>query len=193
MTQSKKIAITGGIGSGKSALCGVLRGLGYAVFSCDEISAQLWKDAQYLKSLSAAFPDCCTADGIDRKKLTEKVFSDGAARRRLNALAHPQIMQKLFNEMAAHAVSFAEVPLLYEEGLEGAFDGVIALRRPLEQRVASVRARDGLNDGEIARRMAAQLDAAELDKKQCFLLENDGRMQTLERGAREALLYFGIA
>ncbi len=193
MTQSKKIAVTGGIGSGKSAFCDVLRGLGYAVFSCDEISAQLWTDAQYLKSLGAAFPDCCTAGEIDRKKLTEKIFSDEAARRRLNALAHPQIMQNLLAAMAAHGVSFAEVPLLYEEGLEGAFDGVIALRRPLEQRIASVRVRDGLKDEEILLRMAAQLDVAELNKKQCFLLENDGKMQTLEAGARAALRHFGIA
>ena len=192
MTQSKKIAITGGIGSGKSALCAILRGYGYAVFSCDEISARLWKDAAYLERLAEAFPDCLTDGTIDKGKLTKKVFSDDAARRRLDEIAHPAIMERLLGEMAAHAVSFGEVPLLFEEGLEGLFDGVIALRRPVEQRIASVRARDGLGEKEIKARMAVQLDAAELDGKDCFLIENDGAPQTLERGAMAALSHFRI-
>ncbi len=192
MKQSKKIAITGGIGSGKSALCAILRGYGYAVFSCDEISARLWTDAAYQRRLAGEFPDCLTDGAIDKGKLTKKVFSDAEARRRLEKIAHPAIMERLLGEMSAHPVSFGEVPLLFEEGLEGQFDGVIALRRPVEQRISSVRARDGLEEGEIKARMAAQLDASELDGRNCFLIENDGTPQTLERGAMEALRHFGI-
>ena len=190
--QSKKIAVTGGIGSGKSAFCAILRGYGYAVFSCDEISARLWKDEAYLARLAEAFPDCLTDGTIDKGKLTKKVFADEEARSRLDKIAHPAIMERLLGEMSAHAVSFGEVPLLFEERLEGLFDGVIALRRPVEQRIASVRARDGLDAEEIKARMAAQLDAAELDGKNCFLIENDGSPQTLEEGARAALRHFGV-
>ncbi len=192
MMQSKKIAVTGGIGSGKSALCAILRGYGYAVFSCDEISARLWTDAAYLRRLAENFPDCCENGAIDKGKLTRKVFSDGAARRRLDEIAHPAIMERLLGEMSAHPVSFGEVPLLFEEHLEGLFDGVIALRRPMEQRIASVRLRDGLGEEEIKARMAAQLDAAKLDGKDCFLIENDGTPQSLEEGASAALHHFGI-
>ena len=191
MKQSKKIAVTGGIGSGKSALCAILRGYDYAVFSCDEISARLWKEA-YLARLAEAFPDCCTGGAIDKGKLTKKVFADEEARRRLDKIAHPAIMERLLGEMSTHAVSFGEVPLLFEEGLEGLFDGVIALRRPVEQRIASVCARDGLEEEEIKARMAAQFDATKLDGKDCFLIENDGAPQTLEEGARAALRHFGI-
>ena len=192
MTQSKKIAVTGGIGSGKSALCAILRGYGYAVFSCDEISARLWTDAAYLKRLAENFPDCLTDGAIDKGKLTRKVFSDTEARRRLDKIAHPAIMERLLGEMSAHSVSFGEVPLLFEEGLEGLFDGVIALRRPEKQRISSVRARDGLSEEEIRARMAVQLDAAELGGRDCFLIENDGTPQTLEQGAAEALRHFRI-
>ena len=61
MKQSK-IAVTGGLGSGKSAVCQILKDLGYPVFSCDEINRELWGEEEYLGILAKTFPDC-PADG----------------------------------------------------------------------------------------------------------------------------------
>lgn len=193
MTQNKKIAVTGGIGSGKTAFCDVLRRRGFAVFSCDEISAHLWTERDYLARLASAFPACLTEGAIDKAKVRALVFSDEAARKRLESLSHPAILARLFAEMEKFPVSFAEVPLLYEQGLERRFDGVIALRRPLAQRIASVRERDGLGESAVSARIAAQLDASALDEKDCFLLENDGTAEALERGADAALAHFGLS
>lgn len=192
MMQSKKIAVTGGIGSGKSTLCGILRGWGYPVFSCDSIAAELWKEAHFLETLSQRFPDCCEGGKIVREKLSARVFADVGARRTLEKLMHPVIMERLIKEMECCPVSFGEVPLLYEGGYEGLFDGVIALRRSEAKRIAAVKERSGLSEEEVRARMRSQIDPAELSEKHCFLLENDGSVEELKRGAERILSYFRI-
>ena len=67
MKQSK-IAITGGLGSGKTAVSDIIRELGFPVFSCDEINRKLWVDPSYLSLLQQTFPDCLTHGNPDRKK-----------------------------------------------------------------------------------------------------------------------------
>ena len=66
MTQSKKIAVTGGIGSGKSYICGLIAKRGYPVFSCDEINRALWSDEAYCKELADRFPACTVGGEIDK-------------------------------------------------------------------------------------------------------------------------------
>lgn len=191
MTQSKRIAVTGGIGSGKSTLCEILRKRGYAVFSCDEIAAELWREDGFLRALALRFPACCRGEKIDRALLSAHVFSDAEARAALDALTHPAIMERLLKRMDG-AVSFAEVPLLYEGGYERLFSGVIALRRADRARIDAVCARDGLTEEEVQSRMRAQMDAAALAEKGCFLLENDGTIADLEQKTEAALAYFGV-
>lgn len=173
MMQNKKIAITGGIGSGKTFVCGLLKARGFCVFSCDEISRALWKSAEYRALLVQEFPDCASGGDIDKPRLTAKVFSDESARERLNALSHPLIMKKLISLMdAVNGASFAEVPLLFEGGYEGLFDAVIAVRRSRVERVRAVSSRDGMSEREISARMAAQFPAERLEEKSCYILEN---------------------
>ncbi len=192
MTQNKKIAVTGGIGSGKTALCNILREWGYPVFSCDEFTAELWRDEDFLRALADAFPDCRVGEKIDKGRLTERVFSDGAARKTLENMTQPAIMERLMANMRPHPVAFGEVPLLYESGYEGQFDGVIALRRAEAGRIAAVQRRSGLSEEEIRARMRSQIDASTLPGRGCYLIENDGSLADLERGARDALRHFGI-
>ena len=193
MTQNKKIAVTGGIGSGKSAACVLLKKMGYPVFSCDGVSRALWQDGAYRAGIAALFPDIAAGGEIDKKTLAARVFSDKAALKKLNAYSHPRIMDALFAEMnAREGVCFAEVPLLYEGGFEGLFDGVIALRRPRGERLLAVAARDGLTEGEIAVRMAEQFPPERLEGKGCYILENDGTELELEAKLKDILKKMGI-
>lgn len=173
MKQSKKIAITGGIGSGKTYVCGLIQGYGFRVFSCDEISRTLWQDEAYRAALAREFPECTRGSVIDKAKLTQRVFSDREAMRRLNFISHPIIMRLLISSMeAAGGVCFAEVPLLFEGGYESLFDAVIAVRREKSARLDAVRARDGLTDADILARMENQFPAERLEEKACYILEN---------------------
>ncbi len=181
MTQNKKIAVTGGIGSGKSEFCRILKHKGYPVFSCDEISDELWQSEDYTAGLKELFPACKT-----KREIATFVFRNEAALARLNAYAHPRIMEELLRRMEGE-ICFAEVPLLFEGGYESLFDGVIALIRPAEARIAAVQARDGLGREEIVARMQKQFDPAALAQKNCILIENDGDLTTLAQKADEAI------
>ena len=181
MMQSKKFAITGGIGSGKSTVCRMLRERGYVVFSCDEIYRELRSEEAYLSRIAEIFPDCLDENGLNAPMLSARVFSDESALERLNAVAHPLVMERLMARMNELPLSFAEVPLLFEGGFEALFDGVLALRREKKVRIAAVRARDGLTEAEILARMARQFDEWLLSQKNCIVLENDGDEKVLSR------------
>ena len=77
MKQSKKIAITGGIGSGKSTVAKILINKGYKVFSCDEIYSEIVDERDFLDKLCSEFGNILTVQGaLDRKKLSSIVFDD---------------------------------------------------------------------------------------------------------------------
>ena len=79
----KRIAITGGIGSGKSLVCKLLVESGEICFSCDEISKKLWLEEEYLLGLSNLFPSACIDGKIDKKLLSALVFSDVSALKKI--------------------------------------------------------------------------------------------------------------
>lgn len=187
MTQSKKIAVTGGIGSGKSTFAEILRKNGCVVFSADTIYAELCKEQGYLQALGKIFPDCIADGTLDRAALSARVFSDAQALQALNALAHPVIMERLISEMGKHSISFAEVPLLYEGGFEGLFDNVIYVRRERNTRLRSVALRDGLSDEDVTARMATQFDGSKLTERDCIFVDNDGSIADLEKQAKNIL------
>ena len=155
-----KIAITGGIGSGKSTVGRILASQGYPVYSCDEISKDLYQTEEYQKGLLALFPFCESNGTIDRKKLATLVFSDEASLQSLNAYAHPQIMKRLFKaiENEPSDVCFAEVPLLFEGGYENNFSFVMVVERGLELRIQSIIERDHITKEEALQRIRRQWD-----------------------------------
>lgn len=180
MMQNKRIAVTGGIGSGKSAACRIIRDMGIPVFSCDEIYAEVVRRKEVTDQIALAFPDCVVKGKIDRASLAKRVFSDECARKHLNAITHPIIMEELFKYMQPYAVSVAEVPLLFEEGLEIYFDEVIALRRDVSLRVLEVCKRDNVTEEDVLLRMRRQFDPSRLSEKNCTVIENDGTISQLE-------------
>ena len=192
MKQNKKIAVTGGIGSGKSLFCDILKSMGYTVFSCDEIYAEMLQNKEYLALLNNKFPDCFINDCLlDKKLLAERVFASEENRKTLESLSHPVIMQRLLAQMAGKGVVFAEVPLLFEGGYEGLFDCVIALVRSQEARVKGVIERSGLTESEVLSRMQSQFDPALLPNKKCIIVENNGTVEELQEKAREIVENIG--
>ena len=155
----KRIAITGGIGSGKSTVLALLREMDYAVFSCDDIYADLLKDADYIQKIQAVFPAVVKNGSIDKKALSETVFSNEQKRKKLNEIAHPLIMQSLFEKMnEQNGVVFAEVPLLFEGGYSSKFDGVIVVMREKQGRIEAITMRDNISKIQAEQRIKAQFD-----------------------------------
>ena len=147
----KLIAITGGIGSGKSLLTDYFASLGYAVLSADEIYSDLLKDEYFVKGI-------CDAVGVrpvllngrytlDRKAVAEKVFGNPAERKKLDDFTHGAIMREMFsraNDLSG--VVFCEVPLLFESGYDKYFDCVIVVFRNENERISSVVSRDNKSE-----------------------------------------------
>lgn len=179
MKQNKKIALTGGIGSGKSAALGILRAHGCAAFSCDEIYCGLCEEPLFTAGLASLFPFAVKDGKLDRTALANAVFSDEEARKKLNAYTHPRIMERLFSLMEPYPLSFAEVPLLFEEGYGAAFDEIIVLMRDKAARIEALKGRSGLSEQEIAARMESQFGYDAIPEG-CHILQNDGSLADLE-------------
>ena len=197
MERKIKVAITGGIGSGKSTVCEWIAELGHPVFSCDTIYKQLYPTEEFQRELRLAFPACVKDGIVDKTLLTKTVFSDNLALEKLNRLSHPRIMARLYAEMEKvnAPISFAEVPLLFEEGLDNAFDYVIVVLRNLEDRIAAVIERDGADRSAVLARIQNQWDydlpqnRARLQEAKFFIIENRTNIQELRIEVQDILFW----
>lgn len=177
---NKKIAITGGIGSGKSTVSQMIRDMGYPVYSCDEIYAAIINNERYITAIKNAFPSAVQKDRIDREKLAKIVFNDDLARERLNKIAHPLIMQSLLQKMNGEkGLVFAEVPLLFEGNFESLFNEIIVVQRNKKERIESVCARDHITKEEVLARMNAQFDY-DTEKINAIIIKNAEDLLTLK-------------
>lgn len=190
----KSIAITGGIGSGKSTLLSLLQEKGYTVFSCDEIYQSLLYNPNYIQKIKSLFPTAVKNNTIDKIELGKIVFENDTKRQQLNEVAHPSIMQELFEQIKKHdGVVFSEVPLLFEGEYENDFDGVIVVMREKQQRVKAIAERNGISTKGAEQRMLSQFDydnplnQDRLIKNNIFLVYNNGSMKDLENSLCEVL------
>ena len=93
------VAITGGIGSGKSTVASLIKERGFPVFSCDEINRELLSQKDYVKTLTELFPDTVEGGIFQKSKLASRIFSDPAALKKLNEFSHPVIMNILLENI----------------------------------------------------------------------------------------------
>ena len=164
----KKIAITGGIGSGKSEAIKIIKELGFSVFSCDEIYKEVILSKEYVQEIEKNFPTCVKSGKIDRTELANIVFNQPKKRDLLNRIAHPLIMKELLSKMQQipDDFIFAEVPLLFEGGYESLFDYIFIITRSKKERIQSVTKRDNLSKEEILKRMDSQFNYNEENLKE---------------------------
>ena len=154
----QKIAITGGIGSGKSIVGKILQEKGRTVYSCDEIYKEVILSRAYIDEVCIKFPSCIENGEINRKLLATIVFNDPQKLNQLNQIAHPLIMKKLneYMDTCKDFIVFAEVPLLFECGYEHLFDRILVVQRTQSDRVKAIMERDTLSKEEVLARMDAQ-------------------------------------
>lgn len=189
----KFIAVTGGIGSGKSTLLGLFKAAGYPIFSADEIYAELLRNEQFvhLVSLSVGVEPIKTENGLklDRKKIAEKVFSDGNLLKNLNEVTHGAIMTEMQNRAKREDKTvFCEVPLLFEGGYEKLFDLIIVVRRSDEDRIKAVEIRDGKTKEKVKKIIENQFDYSKIiEDGHTIIVENDGDLSALKVNAEKIL------
>mgnify|MGYP001032811519 CR=1 FL=1 len=182
MTQNNvKIAITGGIGSGKSTVAEIIAKQGYKVISCDAIYSRLLSDKEFVNVLSAEFGDILTEEGtLDRKRLSTVVFSDKAKLAKLNEITHPAIMERALKEMSGEGIYFCEVPLFFENNFEKLFDGVIVILRDKSIRISAVTERDDKTESEVVSRINNQFDYDNSKFEEYYVIHNNRNLKNLQ-------------
>lgn len=163
----KVIAITGGIGSGKSTVSRMLRAMGYSVYDCDSRARQLMDSSDEIKGeIRRLIGTSAVSDAgvIDRQLIAGRVFADAALLRGLNSIVHPRVRRDLrlwIEEHSEENVVFVETAILEESGLKEEVDDVWQVWAPEEIRVRRVMHRSGLKETEVRARISSQAPYAE--------------------------------
>src|SRR3954453_11429200 len=158
-----KVALTGGIATGKSYVLEQFRRRGVPCLDADVLShGVMTPGTEATAAIAERFGDVLAPDGaVDRKKLGPIVFADPAARRDLEAIVHPAVYRAITAGLRAleltgtHAFAIVDVPLLFETGADRQFDRVIVTACPPEIQLARLKAR-GLSEEAARQRLAAQ-------------------------------------
>lgn len=187
-----KIAVTGGIGSGKSSVSRIIEELGFNVVYTDSITAELERRADVIEKIGGIFPSAVKDGSLDRRKLAAEAFASPDKLNRLNALLHPLVMEETFRRLSLEDVGFAEVPLLFESGYGDKFDKIIVVLRNRDERINSVMARSGLSRAEVKARVSRQIPYDKTDFTGYVTIVNDGAEAELESKVKTALLQLGI-
>ena len=186
-----RVALTGGIGSGKSLVGEILEELGALVIDSDQLAREvIERGSPGYEEVITAFGDSILSQGqIDRAKLAAVVFKEVDLRKKLESIIHPLVREaaeKLARNLPSGAILVNQIPLLVESDGAKRFDYVITVSAEEEIRRERLRLR-GLKDYEITERMAAQVADLDREKIANYILRNDGSIDELTR-AVEALM-----
>jgi dephospho-CoA kinase len=177
------IGITGGIGSGKSAVSDYLSGLGENVIYSDETARKVVMPGQPgYEGVRRGFGDeFFTAGGLlDRKKLARYVFGNKEKLEKLNGILHPIILDQIYRETERlKGRVFIEVPLLIKSGMHEKMDFVWLVTADEDTRIMRVKSRDGLDETLIKQRMDNQMSDGEMAAFADEIIDNGGNVQDL--------------
>ena len=181
-----RVGLTGGIGSGKSAVADLLAGYGAVIIDADLLARRAVEPgtAGLARIVEEFGPGILTSQGaLDRPALGKLVFADPDARGRLNAIVHPEVrrLASAAQQPAAHdAVVVHVIPLLVETGQQDRFDLIVVVDAEPEVQLRRVRARDGLDEAAARARIDAQASRQQRLAVADLVIGNSGTRAELE-------------
>jgi dephospho-CoA kinase len=191
-----KVALTGGIATGKSYVLARLKDRGVPTIDADDIVHEaLGPGTQTTKAIAQQFGSVfLKPDGsIHRALLGVNVFRDPETRQRIEAIIHPVVWQAIDKWFATldRPIGVASIPLLYETKHEGDFDFVVVTMCPPEVQLQRILDRDRISEEEALQRIAAQMPADEKAKRADFVIRTGGTMVASDRQVDELLIALG--
>jgi dephospho-CoA kinase len=183
-----RIALTGGIATGKSHVRTLFERLGIPTIDSDTLArAAVAPGTAGLAAVVARFGSeyLDAAGALNRRALADRVFADAAARRDLEAIVHPYVREQTGAWFAAldpavHPMAVADIPLLYETGRDAEFDAVVVTACLPETQVRRLMARDSLSEADARRRVAAQIPLEDKVRRADFVIRTDGSYDETE-------------
>lgn len=176
------VAITGGIGAGKSVVSQILSVIGFPVYDCDSRARKLMAENSDIAARIAAeiSAEAITDDGaIDRRRLAAIVFEDAGLLQVLNGIVHHHVREDLrrwceFTSCDGKSILFVETAILRESGLDKMADAVWHVTADTETRIQRVMKRNNISREEVQQRIASQNDDTDYGKPTDIII-NDGR------------------
>jgi len=171
------VGLTGGIGTGKSTVAKLFELLGARIFNSDENAKEQYFVPEIKKQVIELLGEECYVDvkTLDRKFISNKIFSDTSLLKKLNAIIHPAVLKdfKFFANENPGKLIVKESALLFELGLDKELDKVILVTSPIELRIARVMKRDELSREEILNKIKSQMSEDEKVKLTDLIIKND--------------------
>ena len=186
------VGLTGGVGSGKSTALAALERLGAAVLSTDAVVHELYRSQELRDAVCARWGPEMVRDGeVDRSAVAARAFASAEDRKWLEGELWPRVGMRVaeWREAVAAAdpappAGVVEVPLLFESGMDGAFDATLAVISDEAVRRERAGAR---GHAAVDERVARQLPQDEKARRATYVVENDGSVDDLERKLSDVL------
>jgi dephospho-CoA kinase len=180
------VGLTGGLGAGKSTALAALERLGAAVLSTDAVVHQLYESDEVRDAVTARWgPDVAPGGRVDRSAVAARAFADPAERAWLESLLWPLVgarvvawREEVAGRRPAPPAAVVETPLLFEAGMDAAYDATIAVIADEDVRAARAEAR---GHEAVDERDARQLPQEEKARRATFTVSNAGSVEDLER------------
>ena len=187
------IGLTGSIGTGKSEAARQLEALGASLISADQVGHEAYTpNTEAWEQVVAAFGDGILQEdgGIDRSKLGAIVFSAPEKLEQLNQIMHPRMARMVADKIEALrnqgvGVVVVEAALLFEAGWDSLVEEVWVTDSPDQIVIERLKARNGLSEEEVRKRISSQMDRAERLERSDFVIDNSGDMAGLESAIKE--------
>lgn len=195
---TRRIALTGGIATGKSYVAARLREAGVPIVDADMLAREVvTPGSPALAAIRRRFgPDAVRRDGtMDRIRVGQIVFKDKRARLDLEAIIHPAVIkaiQDFFNALPKRTpFAVADIPLVFETGREKEFDAIVVVACPREMQLQRLMERNKLPKEDAEKRIAAQLPIEQKVKKATYVINNIGTFDELNAQVDELIKKLG--
>ena len=182
-----KVAITGNIGSGKTAVEDIIKSYGFKTLCADKIVANLYHDEKICAQLKNTFGTS------EKKEIAQIVFNNAEKKLELECIIHPFVkyeIENFFLDNSEEKAIFVSVPLLFEAGFEHLFDKIIFVTADENIRLERVMKRDNCNKDFAQKKILAQAQEKEKIKKSDFIIENNSTFENLKNQVKTMLQTF---
>ena len=175
-----KVAITGGIGSGKSVISEYFVNAGYPVINADELAKELMStDGSLKKKIVGEFgANAYNGNQLNTKFLAEEVFGDPEKVEKINSFVHPATIRRIDAECKRlfkdHDIVFVESDLVFEAKIRKMFDYIILVTADEAKRVERIRRRDNVSENKVRERMKFQMEDEKKIQLSDFVFDNNG-------------------
>ena len=175
------IAITGGIGSGKSYVCKQLEAMGVPIYDADSQAKQLMLTDPVIKEQLVALlgEDVYEHGQLNKKMLAEYLFAEASHADLINGIVHPRVKHHFLMWLQSNAdkeIAGMECAILFESGFDQVVDKVVMVTAPEPLRLERAMKRDAATQQQIKARMNMQMPDAEKERRSHFSICNDGKM-----------------